>query len=427
MVTNITPADFEQSGIPRVILPGELKFLYNGVSIEMHWASAISTAADPRKAVEELASAINVGLEGRVPHLLVLFISAAHHRSYATVLELLDQQFPDGLQIGCTASGVIGDAREIEQGPAISITAGHLPNVHLKPIYLDLEDLPDSDAAPHVWRERLGYEEPAQQPPHFLLLADPFTPNMDRLLEGLDYVFPDSQKFGGLASGSGDAKGNRLILDRHIFDQGAVLLSMTGEIGLDVIVAQGCRPIGPPATITACHQNTIIEINDKPALEWLSAAMGVASEADQRRAKTHLFIGLSLDPFNPEPQHGEFLIRNLVGVDYETGSIVVGGALQEGQLVRFHLRDGEASHDDLDMLLTSYKGPQHNIGLLLFSCLGRGEYLYRTSNHDSDLIREHLGPVPVTGCFCNGEIGPVGDATHIHGYTSVLGVLRPPS
>jgi len=394
----------------------------------MHWASAISTNADPQSAVDELAAAIRDGLGDHPPDLLVIFISAAHHRSYPKILELLDQCFPSGLQIGCTASGVIGDAKEVEKGPAISITAGHLPNVHLKPIYLDLEELPDSDAAPQVWRERLGYsgeEATSGDNPHFLLVADPFTPNMDRLLEGLDYVFPESRKFGGLASGSGDAKGNRLILDRHIFDQGAALLAITGDVEVDIIVAQGCRPIGPPAIITACHQNTIIEIDGMPALEWLTEAMGKASEADQRRAKTHLFIGLSLDPFNPEPQHGEFLIRNLLGVDYNAGSIVVASDLQDGQLIRFHLRDGEASHDDLDMLLTSYRGTRNNIGVLLFACLGRGEYLYRTPNHDSDLIREHLGEVPVAGCFCNGEIGPVGDATLIHGYTSVLGIFRP--
>lgn len=393
----------------------------------MIWTSAISLEKNPQNAVADIAAQIQAGLGDREPHLLVLFVSAAHHHLYTDILQQLDRAFPRGLQIGCTASGVIGRAQEVEAGHAIAVTAAHLPGVLLKPIYLDLEHLPDADAPPDIWRQRLG--NPPAGNPHFLLLADPFNAQIHRLLEGLDYVYPDSGKFGGLASGSGEPGGNRLILDRHVFDKGAVLLAMSGKVQLDIIVAQGCRPIGRPTTVTQCAGNAILEIENKPALDWLSHEMSLQSEEDQRRAKTHLFIGLSMDPFEADPQHGEFLIRNLVGVDYGSGAIVVGDDVQQGQIVRFHLRDREASRDDLDMLLTSYRGPNPNMGhgLLMFSCLGRGEYLYRRPNHDSGLITEHLGQIPITGCFCSGEIGPVGLNTQIHGYTSVLGIFREPS
>jgi small ligand-binding sensory domain FIST len=61
---------------------------------------------------------------------------------------------------------------------------------------------------------------------------------------------------------------------------------------------------------------------------------------------------------------------------------------------------------------------------LLFSCLGRGAHLYGTLNHDSDALRAHLGVLPIGGFFANGEIGPVGGQTFVHGYTSVIGLLR---
>jgi small ligand-binding sensory domain FIST len=63
-------------------------------------------------------------------------------------------------------------------------------------------------------------------------------------------------------------------------------------------------------------------------------------------------------------------------------------------------------------------------GALLFSCLGRGEYLYGKPNFDTGIFRQHLGNVPVGGFFCNGEIGPVGGTTFLHGYTSSIGLFR---
>jgi small ligand-binding sensory domain FIST len=89
------------------------------------------------------------------------------------------------------------------------------------------------------------------------------------------------------------------------------------------------------------------------------------------------------------------------------------------------LRDRKSSRIDLEALLDRYletHGEAKNA--LLFSCLGRGQYLYSTTNHDSDLLNERLGPLPISGFFCMGEIGPVGASTFIHGYTSSIALFK---
>ena len=63
-------------------------------------------------------------------------------------------------------------------------------------------------------------------------------------------------------------------------------------------------------------------------------------------------------------------------------------------------------------------------GALLFSCLGRGEFLYGVADHDSQAFRSCVGDVPLGGFFCNGEIGPVHGTTFLHGYTSAFGLFR---
>jgi small ligand-binding sensory domain FIST len=135
-----------------------------------------------------------------------------------------------------------------------------------------------------------------------------------------------------------------------------------------------------------------------------------------------------MDPMKDNPKQGDFLIRNLMGADRESGALVIGTLLRNGQLVQFHLRDKQMSAEDLNVMLTRYlqQGNAENAkGALLFSCLGRGKYLYGKTNHDTDMFRSKLGEIPLGGFFCNGEIGPVGNTTFLHGYTSSFGIFRP--
>src|SRR5262249_27189801 len=125
-----------------------------------------------------------------------------------------------------------------------------------------------------------------------------------------------------------------------------------------------------------------------------------------------------------------FLIRNLLGADEDSGALVIGASLHDTQVVQFHLRDALTSAEDLERRLTAYREgivpASPPAGALLFSCLGRGKYLYGKVDHDTDAFRRLVGPLPLGGFFCNGEIGPVEGTTFLHGYTSAFGVFREP-
>ncbi len=60
---------------------------------------------------------------------------------------------------------------------------------------------------------------------------------------------------------------------------------------------------------------------------------------------------------------------------------------------------------------------------LLFACNGRGVGLFGAPDHDARTVRELLGPLPLAGLFCNGEIGPVGKRTFVHGFTASLALI----
>jgi len=166
--------------------------------------------------------------------------------------------------------------------------------------------------------------------------------------------------------------------------------------------------------------NVVLELDGQPALAVLEALHASLSPADRALCRHSLFVGLA-----PDGQHlrrPDVLVRNLLGVDRAGGSIRIAASIERGQVVQFHLRDAETSAEDLAELLAEPSVPA--AGALLFSCVGRGQLLYGTPNHDSAAFLRARGPIPLGGFFCNGEVGPVRGRTFVHGYTSAFALFR---
>jgi small ligand-binding sensory domain FIST len=176
--------------------------------------------------------------------------------------------------------------------------------------------------------------------------------------------------------------------------------------------------------VTRVDGRVIHELDGRRPLDVLQELVEQADAHDRRLFGHSLFLGVVMREQQPAYGQGDFLIRNIVGLDGERGALAVAALVEAGAVVQFHLRDAKTSADDLDGLLGRQQGPPP-AGALLFSCLGRGAYLYGHPEHDTQAFRRVLGAVPLGGFFCNGEIGPVQGATFLHGYTSAFGLFRP--
>ena len=392
----------------------------------MQWASAISEQTDLAAAVAECSAAIQRQLAGAAPDLAVAFVSPHYRERYAALPGLVREQLGSPLLLGCSGGGIIGAGQEVEQRPAVSITAAILPEVTLTPFHLEGNRLPDLDAGPQSWEELLRVS--AADQPQFVLLADPFSFPAQNLLMGLDFAYNAAAKIGGLASGGSEPGGNAMFLGDRAYPSGAVGVALHGNIAVDTVVAQGCRPIGQAMRITQSNRNMLEGLDGETPLTILRGMFPTLSPRDQELMRHSLFLGVVMDELLDAPQQGDFLIRNVMGMDDRSGALAIGEMLKEGQLVQFHLRDAETSAQDLTAVLERYAGDNRENqvhGALLFSCLGRGQYLYGRPNHDTDLFRDKLGAAPLGGFFCNGEIGPVSGVTFLHGYTSSFGIFRP--
>ena len=388
----------------------------------MRWASALSGKESTDDAVAEAAGGVRSALRGEAPDLLVAFLSPHHLRSGTRLPALLATQFPGALLAGCSGGGVIGAGHEVEDAPAFSLTGAALPGVRLLPFHLDQSELP-AGAGAQEWRTAIGID-PAQRP-CFLLLADPLTLDASALVQGLDVAYPAASKFGGLASGGTGPGANRLFLGDRTFRRGVAGVALSGNIAVETIVAQGCRPIGNPLIVTRCQGNVVQELDSQPPLEVLRELYGSLPARDQELFRTSLFVGVEMRQDQVEYRAGELLVRNLVGMDPDSGALAIGAPLHPMQVVQFLLRDARTATEDLARMLdrsAARRSPP--AGALLFSCLGRGAHLFGRPDHDTDLFREKVGQVPLGGFFCNGEIGQVGGATFLHGYTSSFALFR---
>ena len=386
----------------------------------MRWASALSSEERTDAAIADAAAGVRRGLGGAKADLVVAFASPHHLDGAARVPALVEHELPESLLVGCTGSGIIGAGHEVEGAAALSLTAASLPGVRLTPFHLDQRELPES-ADPLEWRETIDVDPGSS--PHFLLLADPMTMDAPALVAGLDAAYPRANKFGGLASGGPVPGANRLFLRARTWRGGAVGVALAGNLAVETIVAQGCRPIGKPMIATRCQGNVLLEVDGKPPLEVLRELFPTLPARDQELLRHSLFIGIEMRDA-VEYREGELLVRNLVGMNAETGAVAVGGSLRPMQVVQFLLRDARTAEEDLTRLLDrSTARAQPPSGALLFSCLGRGQHLFGRPDHDTDLFREKVGAVPLGGFFCNGEIGPVGGATFLHGYTSAFALF----
>jgi small ligand-binding sensory domain FIST len=199
---------------------------------------------------------------------------------------------------------------------------------------------------------------------------------------------------------------------------------------VDALVAQGCRPVGPVYTVNRCERNVILQLDGAPPLKALQTIYDGADARTRDLLQRALFVGLLPAAHgSTEPQAGDHLIRNVMALDSQKGSVAVGALLREGQRLQFHVRDAEAADEDLRKVLARFKSesPEQKVrGALLFSCLGRGERLFGEADHDSQAFAAAFGHSSLGGFFCNGEIGPVGANTYIHGFTSSFGLFSEP-
>jgi small ligand-binding sensory domain FIST len=388
----------------------------------MLFASAKTTEPGAGDAVRSLIAQVKEQISDLTVDLVLVFISPSHLKSAKQISTGLRDALGPRTFIGCSGEGVIGRDEEIEGSPAVVLVAAHLPDVTVTPFSLRALDLHKTLGDPQALIPTFEVPEDSKL---FVMLADPFSSPMDHVFSALNVSFPGIPVIGGMASGSSVPGESTLFLGDQLPSDGVVGVALGGAFDVDIIVSQGCRPIGPTYTITSVKDNVILGLDGKPPLVQIQDLLTQLPEGDQALLRNGLFVGRAIKPESDVFGRGDFLVRGVIGADQQSGAISVGDYIREGEIVRFHLRDAATAKEDLEMMLTPYTLFDEPMGALLFSCNGRGTRLYDHPNGDVSAINQFFPKIHLAGFFCAGEIGPIGGKNFLHGHTASLALFRP--
>ncbi len=386
-------------------------------SVTAHWRGGFDEPALQAFALNlrrQLAQPVSLGL---------LFMTPSFFDNAGQILDIFRVHGEIPLLLGCSSSGLIAGAQEIEEGDGLVLGLYSLPGCALDASYFSQSDV-DGAGAEDYWRLQTSLEPTDTN--GWLVFADPFHLDMSSWLSSWNRSYPDVPVFGGLASGQPGEERTQLYLNGEVYEEGGIALSCGGEVALTGITSQGCTPIGEAWTITRTERNIVHSIGNRPAYEVLNETFASLQPVDQEKTQGNLFVGLVINEYLDEFRRGDFLVRNLIGADPSCGAIAIGEIPRVGQTLQFQRRDANAASEDLLELLARVErelGPDRILGGCLCCCNGRGYRMFGQPSHDAKMIQENLGPIGLTGFFCNGEIGPVGGRNFIHGYTASLALF----
>jgi small ligand-binding sensory domain FIST len=380
--------------------------------------AGISTHADPLVAGVAAAQQAAAELGDSEVDLALVFASGTHLAAPEATLEGVHGVLAPSALLGCGAGGVLSGTRELEDETAVAVWAASFDGAsEATPFHASLigdesesvvDGLPVLDGATGA-----------------LMLSDPYSFPTDAALAHFAAQAPMVPVLGGLASARTDAGAGALFLGEEVHDEGAVGVTLRG-VELLPCVSQGAAPVGRELTITSATDNVIHELAGRPAVETVERIIGELTVRERALVAGGLLIGIVIDSGKPEYEQGDFLVRGVLGADRDSGSLVVGAHVHEGQIVRLHARDAQSADEDLRHALrlrVEALAGKPPAGAIVFSCNGRGRSMFGIPDHDALAVARELGGAPAAGFFAAGEIGPVGGRSFLHGFTATVAVF----
>src|SRR5207248_1225476 len=278
--------------------------------------------------------------------------------------------------VGGVGLGICGGGEEVYDRPAAAVMIAPLPRDSFR-LFAATDD-PAADLP----RQHAGWIEKAQ-PSLALVHADPRC--TDLVQAAIDTANASGAFLVGglvshrcdtplLAGGGADALGKAGISG----------LLLTPEVSVATALTQGCIPIGPVRRIDEARDNVVMAIDGRPALTVFLDEIGPDLARDPRGLGGVIFAGLPVQGSDT----GDYLVRNLLGIDPRQGWIVLGAEVAPGDSILFCRRDPDSARADLDRMLRQLAGrlqgpPKAGIYV---SCIARGAALFGEPGVETGLI-----------------------------------------
>lgn len=387
--------------------------------------------ADLAAAVLQCSLMVRDQLSGETPDLIMAFAAGYSQEDFDSHMPRIAELTQCEQVVGVNCRSTISGEEELEGQTSLVLWAAKFSDAKIHSFHLQFISRV-GESGFHGWPDDLDESLPSDAV--CLMLSDPFSFPADVLLNQMNEQCPGVPIFGGAADGASSPRESRLLIGTETYDAGAAMVTLTG-VPVRSVVSQGCRPIGEPAIVTAAERNVIEKIGGQTALKHLDELYRTLPGGDRAAVEQGLHLGIAMTEFRDKFEYGDFIVRNVVGIEQSTGQIAISDYVRVGKTIQFHIRDADSADAELCQLLSRVdragQGTEsdpgssgtRSSGALIFTCNGRGTHLFPDPHHDARAVSRYLGGVPAAGFFAAGEFGPVADQNFVHGFTASIAIF----
>lgn len=307
--------------------------------------------------------------------------------------------------VGTIGFGVCVSGQEFFDTPAMTVLVAAIPEDSyriLPTISKPGEDLP-ADILDWVGR---------RQPLLGIVHGDPRNAYLSGII---DSIADDTDCFlvGGLTA----SRGRMHQVAGRLTEGGVSGVLFADDVVVSSGLTQGCSPIGGIHEVTKAEENVVLELDGRPALEVFKDDIGEILARNLNRVAGYIHAALPISGSDT----GDYLVRNIMGIDPKNGWIAIGERLGKGDKVMFVRRDGGSAMTDLQRMVSDVSdraGDAPKAGLY-FSCVARGPNMFGGDSEELSVIKDKIGDIPMIGFFANGEIS----SNRLYGYSGVLTLI----
>ncbi|MCC7389296.1 MAG: FIST C-terminal domain-containing protein [Phycisphaerales bacterium] len=324
------------------------------------------------------------------------------------VAELVSR-YPTSHVIGCSTSGHILNDQLGDVG--MTCLATRFEASRVASASAPLSSTGASRCAGRVLAESLAGEGLAA----VFVLAPGLSVNGSELAGGLQEALPAGVVVTGGLAGDG-VRFERTWTVHNGVPRGEQVVAL-GLYGARVRVTHGSeggwRGFGPTRRVTRSEGNVLFELDGEPALPLYKRYLG--AEAEQLPASALLY------PLAVEVG-SDMVVRTILGIDEERGSLHFAGDVPEGAKAQFMLAVSEQLLEGAARSAESARPGRDPVLALAVSCAGRRQVLGERTEEELEAVLERLPPGSVmTGFYSHGELSPAGQSVcRLHNQTMTL-------
>lgn len=354
----------------------------------------------------------------------IVFASISHCPSYGALLKTVEELTGTSSLIGSSALGVVTTDIEIEEGPGLAVMVIHSDRISAKPFMAHNLKGRNLEVGHEIGQSIKASVDPSSL---LIILPDTFCFEPEAFFQGMRESVDYLPIVGGGSSEDGTQRQTYQMCGLQAESKAVAGMLLSGDFSHTIAFSQACQPVGDPMVVTKARGNTIFELGGSPAHTVFCDLF--QEPVDFHTAVSLIFLGLPINITETRLDRGKYLVRNIIGLDPDNGSITVAAPIVEGQVVSFTLRDPKRAKQDMDRTLKEL-AKQHAdhppAFALYFDCCGRGTSLYGKTGVDLTMFKRYFGETPLIGFFTYAEIAPIRKINYLHNYTGVLALISAP-